>query len=154
VSDPGEPHRAYAGLISRFAGLVIDALLTALAVITVARGVPEVWRLVVGAVPSWLATAFRFVAAITPALYFAACWRMTGETLGSWIFGTRVTRRDGRLIGVVRAVLRAAIGLLLAPLWLIGLITVLFDGRRRSLLDMLFGTVVRYISRPGPAQMP
>jgi hypothetical protein len=51
-------------------------------------------------------------------------------------------------------VLRSAIGLLLAPLWLIGLITVLFDDRRRSLLDMLSGTVVRYISRPGPAQMP
>lgn len=147
MSVPGDPHRAYAGLISRFGGLAVDAILVAIAVFIIASGVPEVWRLVVGAVPAWLATGCRYGAVATPPLYFAAAWCLTGETVGAWIFGTRVTRRNDRPVGVLRALLRSVIGLFLAPVFLAGMVTVLFDRRRRSLLDMAFGTVVRYIGR-------
>jgi uncharacterized RDD family membrane protein YckC len=140
-------HRDYAGLVSRFGGLAIDILLSALAVAIVGRGVPEAWKLV-ARLPEWLNTVFQIAADLTPLLYFATSWRLTGETLGSWIFGTRVTLPDGRRLGVIRAVLRAAFGIVLAPVWFVGLLTVLFDRRRRSLLDMVFGTVVRYIGRP------
>jgi uncharacterized RDD family membrane protein YckC len=139
-------HRDYAGLVSRLSGLAIDILLAALAVVVIGSGVPEAWKLV-ARLPEWLDTTFQVVADITPALYFAACWRLTGETLGSWIFGTKVTLPDGRQLGVVRAVLRAALGVILAPVWFVGMVTVLFDRRRRSLLDMAFGTVVGYIGR-------
>lgn len=143
---PPPQHFSYAGLVSRLGGLAIDVMLAALAVAVVGRGIPEAWKLV-ARLPEWLATAFRIAADITPAVYFAACWRLTGETLGSWLFGTRVTLPDGRRLGVVRALLRAVIGVILAPVWFLGLATVLFDERRRSLLDMAFGTVVRYIGR-------
>lgn len=137
-------HRAYAGLVTRFGGLAIDIVLAALAVGVVGRGIPEAWKLV-ARLPDWLNTTFQVIADIMPALYFAGAWRLTGATVGSWIFGTRVTLPgDGRL-GVIRAVLRAVIGLVLAPVWFVGMVTVLFDARRRSLLDMAFGTVVGYV---------
>lgn len=139
-------HRDYAGLVSRLGGLAIDILLAALAVAAIGRGIPLAWQLV-ARLPSWLETTFQVIADVTPALYFAACWRLTGETLGSWVFGTKVALPDGRSLGVVRAVLRAAFGVLLAPVWFVGMVTVLFDAQRRSLLDMAFGTVVAYIGR-------
>lgn len=139
-------HRSFAGLVSRLGGLGVDVLLAALAVAIIGLGIPEAWKLV-ARLPSWLETTFRVVADITPAVYFAASWRLTGETLGSWIFGTRVTLADGSSLGGVRAVLRAVIGVALAPIWFVGMIAVLFDARRRSLLDMAFGTVVRYVPR-------
>ena len=143
-------HRDYAGLVSRFSGLAVDILLAAVAVVVIGSGIPEAWKLV-ARLPNWLDTTFQVIADITPALYFAACWRLTGETVGSWIFGTRVTLADGHQLGMVRAVLevllRAVFGLILAPVWFVGMLTVLFDARRRSLLDMAFGTVVAYIGR-------
>jgi uncharacterized RDD family membrane protein YckC len=139
-------HRDYAGLVSRLSGLAIDILLAAVAVAAVGRGVPAAWQLV-ARLPDWLNTTFQVLADVTPALYFAACWRLTGETVGSWIFGTRVTLPDGGRLGVLRALLRAALGVFLAPVWYFGMLTVLFDARRRSLLDMAFGTVVAYIGR-------
>jgi uncharacterized RDD family membrane protein YckC len=148
-------HRSYAGLVSRLGGLSVDIVLAALAVAIIGRGIPEAWKLVASTPPTWLDTAFRIAADISPAIYFAACWQITGETLGSWLFGTRVTRSDGGRLGVVRAVLRAVFGMLLAPIWFVGLLTVLFDRRRRSLLDMAFGTVVRYLPRtPTPTSAP
>jgi uncharacterized RDD family membrane protein YckC len=138
-------HRSYAGLASRLGGLAIDILLVALVVVIIARGIPAAWELVAGKQPRWLQATFRYTADVAPAVYFAATWRMTGETFGSWIFGTRVTRTDGRRLSVARAILRSVIGLLLAPLWLVGMVTILWDERRRSLLDLVFGTVVRYI---------
>jgi uncharacterized RDD family membrane protein YckC len=142
-------HRAYAGMVSRLAGLGLDVLVVAVAVVVVGRGLPMMWELVAGTPPKWALRAFDWGANVTPAVYFAGCWRLTGETVGGSVFGTVVRRADGRRIGVIRAVLRAVIGLLFAPVWLIGLVTVLFDGRRRSLLDMAFGTVVLYAGRPG-----
>jgi uncharacterized RDD family membrane protein YckC len=144
----GEPdHRCYAGLVSRFGGLAIDVLLLAVAVAVIGRGIPDAWKLV-ARMPRWLEMTFGMVADVTPTFYFAACWRLTGQTLGSWAFGTRVTRADGRHIGSVRALLRAILGVMLAPIWFVGSVTMLFDARRRSLLDIVFGTVVRYIRRP------
>lgn len=139
-------HRDYAGLVSRFSGLAVDILLAAIAVAVIGRGIPDAWKLV-ARLPQWLDTAFQFLADISPFAYFAVSWRMTGETVGSWLFGTRVTLPDGRRLGVTRAVLRAVVGVFLAPVWFIGMLTVLFDARRRSLLDMVFGTEVRYVGR-------
>ncbi|MEV6970956.1 RDD family protein [Hamadaea sp. NPDC051192] len=142
-------HRAYAGLVSRLAGLGLDVLITAITVVVVGRGLPEVWRLVAGTPPHWVLTAFDWGANITPAVYFAGSWRLTGQTIGASVFGTVVRLADGSPIGLIRSILRAAIGLLFAPIWFVGTVTVLFDVRRRSLLDMAFGTVVQYLGRPG-----
>jgi uncharacterized RDD family membrane protein YckC len=58
-----------------------------------------------------------------------------------------VRHDDGRAISLLLAAARAAVGLLIAPLWMVGLIYVLLDRRRRALHDLLFGTVVPYSSR-------
>jgi uncharacterized RDD family membrane protein YckC len=142
-------HRSYAGLVSRLSGLCVDILLVAVTIAIVGRGMPAAWKLV-AVLPDWIDLVFRVAADLVPIVYFAACWRFTGETLGAWIFGTKVTLADGRPIGVVRAVARSLFGVGLAPLWFVGMLAVLFDGRRRSLLDMAFGTVVRYIPRTPP----
>jgi uncharacterized RDD family membrane protein YckC len=39
-------------------------------------------------------------------------------------------------------------GLAFAPIWLLGMALVLVDARRRGLIDLAFGTVVVYASRP------
>lgn len=140
-------HRTYAGIVSRFGGLAIDVLLAAVAVAVIGRFIPDAWKLV-ARLPRWLDKAFGILADITPAVYFAICWSMTGQTVGSWAFGTRVTLADGRPLGAVRAVLRSVLGVVLAPMWFLGMVAVLFDARRRSLVDIVFGTVVRYIGRP------
>jgi len=140
-------------MASRLSGLGVDVLVVAIAVLVVGRGLPEIWELVVGAPPAWVLTTLDWAANITPAVYFAGSWRLTGETVGATVFGTVVRRTDGRHVGVIRAVLRAVVGLLIAPVWLIGMVTVFWDDRRRSLLDMAFGTVVQYsdrLSRPSP----
>ncbi|NUT19136.1 MAG: hypothetical protein HOV77_08110 [Hamadaea sp.] len=141
--------RAYAGLVSRVAGLGLDVLIVAIAVVVVGKGLPLMWEVVAGTPPKWLLRALDWGANLTPAVYFAGCWRLTGETIGGSVFGTVVRLTDGRRIGLIRAVLRAVFGLLFAPIWFVGLVTVLFDVRRRSLLDMAFGTVVQYAGRPG-----
>ena len=58
--------------------------------------------------------------------------------------GTRTTVTSS----LFRAAIRAAVGLLIAPLWIIGLAYVLWDRRRRALHDLVFGTVVPYTSPP------
>ncbi|WP_027343501.1 RDD family protein [Hamadaea tsunoensis] len=142
-------HSAYAGLVSRIGGLIVDALIAAVLVAVIAKGIPELWKLVAGELPGWVQTVLRYAADFAPLVYFAGAWRLTGETIGGYLFGTVVRRTDGRRIGVIRAVLRAFIGLLFAPVWLLAMVTVLWDERRRSLLDMAFGTVVTYAPRPG-----
>jgi len=148
---PAQGHHAYAGMVSRLSGLGVDVLVVAIAVLVVGRGLPEIWELVVGSPPSWLLTTLTWAANFTPAVYFSGAWRLTGETVGAALFGTVVRRKDGRRVGIIRAVLRAVVGLLVAPLSLVGMVTVLWDDRRRSLLDMVFGTVVRYAEQPGHA---
>lgn len=137
-------HHRYAGLVSRFAGLVVDGAVIAATVYAVASAVPAMWGLIAGSPPGWLTGAVGVAGAIVPVGYFAGCWWMTGQTLGGLLFGTVVRRADGSRLRPVRSVLRAFIGLLIPLLWLIGMITVLWDGRRRALHDRLFGTVVHY----------
>jgi uncharacterized RDD family membrane protein YckC len=140
-------HPPYAGLVSRFAGLAIDATLLAVASTLAAGGVPALWGALDGAPPGWLKTAAGLVAVVLPALYFTACWWMTGQTLGGLLFGTVVRRTDGRHLGLIRALLRAVVGLAVPVVWLIGMIGVLTNDKRRAWHDLLFGTVVRYVDR-------
>ncbi|GAB4052165.1 RDD family protein [Catellatospora paridis] len=136
-------------MVSRIAGLAIDAGLLAVASSFAVSGVPAVWSALAGEPPGWLKAASAVVAAVLPVVYFTGCWWMTGQTLGALLFGTVVRRTDGRHVGFCRALLRALIGLAIPVLWLVGMVGVLTDDRRRAWHDRLFGTVVRYAER-GP----
>jgi uncharacterized RDD family membrane protein YckC len=139
---------AYAGLVTRISALAIDGVLMTIAVPAVALGPPAMWASLEGAAPGWLKTACAFAAGLVPVFYFAVCWWGTGQTFGGLVLGTIVRRSDGTHLGVIRATLRAIVGLALPIVWLLGMVTALWDPRRRALHDRIFGTVVRY-KRPG-----
>jgi hypothetical protein len=71
--------------------------------------------------------------------------------VGGLLLGEAVYRTDGSRVGAVRAGLRAFLGLLLAPVWLVGMTLTTMDPRRRALHDVLFGTTVRRVESSRPA---
>ncbi|MFI6477470.1 RDD family protein [Nonomuraea sp. NPDC050663] len=135
---------AYAGLVSRVMALLIDVLVLVLGTAAVYIVLVEGSGLMLGGSPSWVRPVAGAVMGALPTAYFTLAWWLTGQTAGDIVMGVTVSRADGRRLGLLHALLRAVVGLALAPVWLAGMVTTLIDGRRRSLLDMLFGTVVRY----------
>ena len=146
--EPPAPTRPYAGLISRLAALGTDVLLLAVIEFSV-RSLPTLaWeQMVVRPAPGWLSAGSAFLMVLVPWSYFTACWWLSGQTAGGRLFGIAVQLPDGRVPSFARAAGRAAIGLLLPPLWMVGLLATLWDKRRRAWHDRLFGTVVRYVGR-------
>ena len=84
------------------------------------------------------------MAALLPWAYFTTCWWLSGQTAGDLLLGIVVRHRDDQGVSLLQAAIRAAFGLAVAPLWLVGLIAVLSDERRRAWHDRVFRTVVRY----------
>lgn len=144
---PGPPvdeHHRYAGLVSRACALAVDVALVAATCAMVATLPPLAWRELVGGEANWLAAVCAFASAVLPWVYFTAAWWLGGRTAGALLLGLAVTRPDGGRLGVLRAALRSIVGLTFAPVWLVGLLWVLFDERRRAWHDLIFDTVVRY----------
>ncbi|MGH8773691.1 MAG: RDD family protein [Jiangellaceae bacterium] len=138
------PPEAYAGLVSRLVALAIDVV-----VVTVAAGATV--ALVVGGTdvllrgtPGWATVTSAVVVGLLPTVYFSLSWWTTGQTLGNMTAGVAIRRSDGAHLAFSRSLVRALIGLALAPVWLLGMVLVLVDHRRRSLLDYACGTVVVY----------
>jgi uncharacterized RDD family membrane protein YckC len=150
VRAPALPHRAYAGIVSRISGLCVDFILLTLAG-SIVRLLPELaWEQITHtAAPDWLRTFATITAAALPWGYFTVSWWVAGQTIGAMLVGITVRRNDGEELGLPHAAARAAIGLLLAPLWLVGLLAVLWDSRRRAWHDKVFRTEVRFTRAPG-----
>ncbi len=136
------PSSPYAGIVTRLAALTVDATLLALAVPFIANGPPSVWASLAGTAPGWLKVTSQTAAALLPVAYFTMCWWGSGRTVGGLLFGTAVRRRGGEHLGLGRSFVRSVLGLLLPLIWLVGLITILTDRRRRALHDRVFGTIV------------
>ena len=142
------PHRAYAGLVTRLAALGIDISLVALAAAGTRLLPPAIWREVIDrSPPDWLTTASGAVAVALPWLYFTGSWWLANQTVGDLIVGIAVVRPDGGELSLIHAAIRAAIGLLLAPLWMVGMVAILWDDKRRAWHDKIFRTEVRYATR-------
>lgn len=136
---------AYAGLVSRLVALVLDGLVVTALVLAVATVPGLLWSsLSPHTMPRGLGVAISVVTTFIPVLYFTTLWTMNGQTLGALATGIVVEHRDGHRISFTRAFVRAALGLLLAPLWLLGLLFILVDPQRRAWHDRLLGTDVRY----------
>ena len=133
----------YSGLVTRLLALGVDAVVLLVASVAVGFGVPALWSSVQGSAPGWLKDGAHVAAGLLPLLYFWLSWCVLGRTPGDLVFGIVVRRTDGSPVGVLRAGARAFLGLLLAPIWLVGMIAVVLDPRRRAVHDMLLGTVVR-----------
>jgi uncharacterized RDD family membrane protein YckC len=136
---------AYAGLVSRLAALALDGLAITVAVLAVSSLPVVTWESVSprGA-PEWLAGLCTVIAWLTPWAYFTVLWWLGGQTVGDFVLGVVVEHRDGHRMSLLHSAVRAAVGLALAPIWLIGLLAVLWDRRRRAWHDVLLRTDVRY----------
>lgn len=139
---------SYAGIVSRLAALALDGIVITLAVVAVTTLPVVTWQSVspTGA-PGWLEAVCSVAGAFVPWLYFTTLWWLTGQTVGDLVTGIAVEHRDGHRLSLPHSALRAAIGLLFAPVWLVGMLAVLWDGRRRAWHDRLLRTDVRYASR-------
>jgi uncharacterized RDD family membrane protein YckC len=74
---------------------------------------------------------------------FVLLANLSGRTLGKWIAGLRIERRDGEPLSVGRALLRHLVGYPLTLLTLgLGFLFAAFDPKGRALHDWLAGTVV------------
>lgn len=74
---------------------------------------------------------------------FVLIANLSGRTLGKWIAGLRIERRDGEPLSVGRALLRHLVGYPLTLLTLgLGFLVAAFDPQGRALHDWLAGTVV------------
>ncbi|MFD1370770.1 RDD family protein [Actinoplanes sichuanensis] len=131
----------YAGLVSRLAAYVLDAL-----IVSVMAGVAT---LTFALVASVLGSEGRELAKIVlstyvvflptlMALYCSGFWILAGRTPGQLVFGLRVVNRDGRSPRLVAGLVR---GLLLAYLPILAL-WLLFDRRHQGLHDKLARTTV------------
>ena len=83
---------------------------------------------------------------------------LSGRTLGKWVAGLRIERRDGVPLSFGRALVRHLVGY---PLTLLtgglGFLLVAFDSKGRALHDLLAGTVVvrtRGARQTAPARAP
>jgi uncharacterized RDD family membrane protein YckC len=134
--------REYGGIASRGAAFIVDLTLAHVIVLLAGLGVWLIFSLVGGLRPRWLADAL--VGAgwfVVVSAYFLFFWTLAGQTLGMRPLRLRVTRRDGRRIGVLRALVRF-VALLVSIVLIVGVLPVLFDKRRRALQDFIAGTVV------------
>jgi uncharacterized RDD family membrane protein YckC len=139
------PHRSYAGLVSRLAALLIDVAVLSLAAAAVRLLPPMAWEQVVSRpAPGWLKDTCAVLATLLPWAYFTFSWWLAGQTLGAIVIGIDVRRTDGGPLALPHSAVRALVGLLLAPLWIVGLILVLWDPRRRALHDVVLRSTARY----------
>ncbi|MCI0686455.1 MAG: RDD family protein [Sporichthyaceae bacterium] len=130
--------------MSRVLALALDVAVVTIGiglVVAMAAGAAE---MTVGRTTGWVTALVGVVVGLLPVGYFASCWWIGGQTAGNMAMGIAVRRSDGEPLRFPRSLVRAVLGLALAPLWLLGLLLVLADDRRRGLLDLVAGTVVVY----------
>ncbi len=136
------PHSRYPGLVSRLLALGLDAVLVGALVALVGAGGPALWHTLTGNTPDWLRVCASVAAGAVPVVYFWLSWWAIGRSFGGLLLGFVVLRADGHRMRLLHAAARAFLGLLFAPLWLVGMLLILVTPRRRALHDILLGTVV------------
>jgi uncharacterized RDD family membrane protein YckC len=135
--------RQYAGIVSRMAALVVDAVLVHLIVLVPALFVALIASLFGGLPRNLVVDALAFLGwFVIAAVYFIAFWTALGQTPGERMTGFHVVDHRGQSPSLGRSVVRV-IGLALAVIPLFaGFLPVFFDRRRRALQDYLAGTDV------------
>ena len=101
---------------------------------------------------AFILTAGYVAAAAVAFLNFVVIANLAGRTLGKWVAGLRIERRDGETLSVRRALLRHLVGYPLTLLTLgLGFLLAAFDPQGRALHDRVAGTVVVRSRPPRPA---
>jgi len=71
--------------------------------------------------------------------YFVFCWTRTGQTLAQKTWGVKVVRRDGKPLGMMKAILRYLLAFV-GTISTLGLLWAVVDPERQFLHDRLTGT--------------
>ena len=144
---PAPPGRefAHAGVLTRLVAFGVDVTLVGWLVSQGLSALVNLLDSVFTPVPEWLVVLLTAIAASFVPIYLGISWWLTGRSLGSWLVGTRVCTPDGRNPGLVRALVRAWVGVLGVLVWIATGVFSLFDPKRRSWLDRLLHTEVRYV---------
>ena len=101
---------------------------------------------------AFVLTAGYIATAAVAFLNFVVLANLGGRTLGKWMAGLRIERKDGEPLSVRRALLRHLVGYPLTLLTLgLGFLVSAFDPQGRALHDWLAGTVVVRSRAPRPA---
>ena len=101
---------------------------------------------------AFILTAGYVATAAVAFINFVLIANLSGRTLGKWVAGLRIERRDGEPLSVGRALLRHMVGYPLTLLTLgLGFLFAAFDPQGRALHDWLAGTVVVRSRQPRAA---
>jgi uncharacterized RDD family membrane protein YckC len=141
---------ASAGVVTRLLAGVVDVLLVAGALVgSYAAWVgllfvldPRSFRM---PDPSLLWSMTLYIAYLV--VYLTVAWWMAGRTIGDHLWGLRVTSRNGALLGIVRAFVRAVT----CAIFPVGLLWCAVDRDRRSLHDLVLRSSVVYDWLPHPS---
>jgi len=144
---PAPPGRefAYAGVLTRLVAFAVDVTVVGWLVSQGLSALVNLLDSLFTPVPQWLVVVLGLIAASFVPVYLGVAWWLTGRSLGSWVVGTRVCTPDGRNPGLVRALVRSWVGVLGVFIWVLTGVFSLFDPKRRSWLDRLLHTEVRYV---------
>ena len=134
---------ASAGVVTRLAAGIVDALVVAAALVgSYAAWVgvrfvlePRSFRMPDSSL-LWSVTLFIGYLVV----YLTVAWWMAGRSIGDHVWGIRVTTRNGGLLGPVRAFVRAVT----CAIFPVGLLWCAVDRDRRSLHDLVLRTSVVY----------
>jgi uncharacterized RDD family membrane protein YckC len=138
---------AHAGVVTRLLAAVVDGvvvLVLTVATDLAAAGARFVWSPVNFRWPQPTVTVSAVAFLTIAAVYLTVGWTTTGRTYGGKLLGVRVLSRRLRLLGWTRAALRA----LTCVLWPVGLLWSAVSPTRRSLQDLVLGTVVVHDAEP------
>lgn len=92
---------------------------------------------------AFVLTAGYVAVGVVAFLNFVVVAGLSGRTLGKWLAGLRVVRKDGERLGYARSLVRHVIGYALTALTLgLGFLLAAFNSRGRALHDLVAGTVV------------
>jgi uncharacterized RDD family membrane protein YckC len=140
TSPPGQDH---AGLVTRMLAAVVDAGVVVVGTVLVYLGAVGVRFIVSPLLFRWPQPSTSVsvaVLAVVASGYLTIAWASTGRSYGAALLGIRVLSVSRRRVGWIRAMLRAVVCLLVP----IGLLWTAVSRTRRSLHDILLGTVVVY----------
>lgn len=132
-----------AGVVTRVLAAVVDTAVVASATALLYVGTAVAWF-------AWSPTSFSWpqpttavlltAAGILAFVYLTAAWATTGRTFGAGLLGVRVVSARRGMLGWARAALRA----LACILFSVGLLWCAVSSKRRSLQDLLLGSIVVY----------
>lgn len=92
---------------------------------------------------SFVLTAGYIAVASVAIINFILTPAFSGRTIGKWMAGLRIERRDGEPLSIPRALVRHLLGYALTAMTLgLGFLISVFSSKGRTLHDLIAGTVV------------